>query len=206
MALKSVEHVQWVDDGAVRVAPAGAATPADARPLVASGPFVVLFFLFAGVFGGALDGDAKSRPLPLAAPSRAERRGDQSEAEKWGGGGFSFHRVLKEKKGSFHFAARVFIELRNRVDRRKNPKRKPVRDWRKGKKTAMQQEEKDEKKQTNKTHHEEEEEEEEHGNVDDKFSRPEQRRNTETNDGEPSIAANNTQRHVGISSGREFLS
>ena len=70
----------------------------------------------------------------------------------------------------------------------------------------MQQEEKDEKKQTNKTHHEEEEEEEEHGNVDDKFSRPEQRRNTETNDGEPSIAANNTQRHVGISSGREFLS
>ena len=66
-----------------------------------------------------------------------------------GGGGVSFHRVLKEKKGSFHFAARVFIELRNRVDRRKNPKRKPVRDWRKGKKTAMQQEEKDEKK-TNK--------------------------------------------------------
>ena len=46
MALKSVEHVQWVDDGAVRVAPAGAATPADARPLVASGPFVVLFYFF----------------------------------------------------------------------------------------------------------------------------------------------------------------
>ena len=124
-----------------------------------------------------------------------------------GGGGFSFHRVLKEKKGSFHFAARVFIELRNRVDRRKNPKRKPVRDWRKGKKKRRcNKKKKMKKKQTNKTHHEEEEEEEEHGNVDDKFSRPEQRRNTETNDGEPSIAANNTQRHVGISSGREFLS